>query len=171
MKSLQTLVSRCVDPFDPAVLSVTHVSAGNTWNVLPETSYLEGTVRTLSERARMQLEQGLKRMAAEIAAAYAMTAEVNWVAGPPAVVNDAELCALARRTAQRMGLQTARQEDTMGGEDFSCYMQQVPGIFIRVGTGGQYPGHHPKFTVDPAALVPAAAYFAQLAEDWLAQNR
>ena len=171
IQSLQTLVSRCVDPFDPVVLSVTHVSAGNTWNVLPETAYLEGTVRTLSERARMQLEQGLKRMAAEIAAAYAMTAEVHWVAGPPAVVNDAELCALARRTAQRMGLQTARQEDTMGGEDFSRYTQQAPGIFIRVGTGGQYPGHHSKFTVDPAALAPAAAYFAQLAEDWLAQNR
>ena len=59
----------------------------------------------------------------------------------------------------------------MGGEDFSCYMQQALGIFIRVGTGGQYPGHHPKFTVDPAALVPAAAYFAQMAEEWLAQNR
>ena len=58
----------------------------------------------------------------------------------------------------------------MGGEDFNCYMQQAPN-FIRVGTGGRYQGHHQGIYDEPAALVPAAAYFAQMAEDWLAQNR
>ena len=167
IQSLQSLVSRTIDPFDPTVLSVTHVSAGNTWNVLPETAFLEGTVRTLSETARKQLAAGLQRMAAEVAAAYDMTAEASWMPGPPAVVNDADLCALARKTALRMGFRVDRQADTMGGEDFSWYLQHAPGIFIRVGTGGTYPGHHPKFTVDPAALEPAADYFASLAADCL----
>ena len=57
-----------------------------------------------------------------------------------------------------------RQEDTLGGEDFSYFLQDRPGIFIRVGSGGDYPSHHPRFTVDPAAIYPAAEYFAQLAE-------
>ena len=60
----------------------------------------------------------------------------------------------------------------MGGEDFSCYVQQAPGIFIRVGTGGQYPGHHPKFTGRPRRTCPCGQLtFAQMAEEWLARNR
>lgn len=164
VQSLQTLVSRTLDPFTPAVLSVTHVEAGTTWNVIPQSAYLEGTVRTLSTQARKLLEDGLRRMASEVAAAYGAQASVDWFHGPPAVINDAPLCALARDTAQRMGFTVQHQEDTMGGEDFSCYLEKAPGIFIRVGTGGGYPGHHPKFTVDPAALEPAARYFATLAQ-------
>lgn len=168
VQSLQTLVSRTLDPFTPAVLSVTHVEAGNTWNVIPQSAYLEGTVRTLSAQARSLLETGLRRMAAEVSAAYGAQATVEWFQGPPAVINDAALCSLARKTATEMGFAVDRQEDTMGGEDFSCYLQKAPGIFIRVGTGGGYPGHHPKFTVDPAALEPAARYFAALAQACLA---
>ena len=85
------------------------------------------------------------------------------MASPPAVVNDASLCCLARKVADRCGLRVGLQEDTMGGEDFSLYLQKAPGIFIRVGTGGGYPGHHPRFTVNPAAIAPAADYFAMLA--------
>lgn len=59
VQSLQALVSRTLDPFTPAVLSVTHVEAGNTWNVIPQSAYLEGTVRTLSAQARRLLETGL----------------------------------------------------------------------------------------------------------------
>lgn len=168
VQSLQTLVSRTLDPFTPAVLSVTHVEAGNTWNVIPQSAYLEGTVRTLSAQARRLLETGLRRMAAEVSAAYGAQATVEWFQGPPAIINDAALCSPARKTATEMGFAVDRQEDTMGGEDFSCYLQKAPGIFIRVGTGGGYPGHHPKFTVDPAALEPAARYFAALAQACLA---
>lgn len=164
VQSLQTLVSRSLDPFVPAVLSVTHVEAGNTWNVIPQSAYLEGTVRTLSPQARELLEKGMRRMAAEVAAAYGAQATVEWIQGPPAVINDAALCGLARKVATEMGYRVDRQEDTMGGEDFSCYLCKAPGLFIRVGTGGGYPGHHPKFTVDPAAIEPAARYFAVLAQ-------
>lgn len=167
IQSLQTLVSRTLDPFDPAVLSVTHVWAGSTWNVIPETASLEGTVRTLSPQARIALEAGLRRMAEQTAAAHGAQAEVFWRSGPPAVINDDALCTQARKTAAHMGFAVARQEDTLGGEDFSRYLTHAPGLFVRVGTGGAYPSHHPKFTVDPAALEPAARYFAQLAQDCL----
>ena len=85
------------------------------------------------------------------------------MASPPAVVNDASLCCLARKVADRCGLRVGLQGGALGGEDYSLNLDKAPGIFIRVGTGGGYPGHHPKFSVHPAAIDPSADSFAQLA--------
>ena len=163
IQSLQTIVSRNINAFSPAVVSVTRLSAGNTWNVIPETAEMEGTVRTLSPEDRTQIEQTMKRMAEHIAAAHGCTAEMVWTRGSAAVINDAGLCAEARKVALAMGFEVDRQEDTMGAEDFSDYLQRRPGVFIRVGTGGGVESHHPAFLVEPEALAPAAEYFAQLA--------
>ena len=164
VESLQTVVSRNMDPFTPRVVSITRVEAGTTWNVIPETARLEGTVRTLNADQRALAEERFRSLVTGIAAAYGAEAEIRWTHGSGAVINDEKLCILARETAREMGLAVARQEDTMGGEDFSCYLEKRPGLFVRVGTGGSYPGHHPKFTVDPAALEPAARFFAMLAQ-------
>ena len=161
--SLQTIVSRSLSPFAPALVSVTHAEAGNTWNVIPETAFFEGTVRTLEASDRAKAEGRLREIVGGIAAAHGVQAEIAWTRGSPAVVNDAALCALARRVAQPLGLQCVRQENTLGAEDFSLYGQGRPALFVRVGTGGEYPAHHPKFTVDPQALYPAARFFAQMA--------
>ena len=167
IQSLQTVVSRNMDPFTPRVISVTHVEAGTTWNVIPETARLEGTVRTLDHEQRTLAEERFRSLVTGIAAAYGAEADIRWTHGSGAVINDEKLCILARETARGMGLAVDRQEDTMGGEDFSCYLEKAPGLFVRVGTGGGYPGHHPKFTVDPAALEPAAQFFANLARKCL----
>ena len=159
----QTIISRRTNPFSSAVVSVTHVEAGRTWNVMPETALLEGTVRTLDARDRSDIRAALKQIALSTADAFGCSADFVWQEGAPAVVNDAELCSFARELAHSMGFNVARQEDTMGGEDFSEYIQRRPGVFIRVGTGGGRPSHHPGFTVDPSALWPAARYFAELA--------
>ena len=163
----QTIVSRTMDPFAAAVVSITRVQAGTTWNVVPEFAEIEGTVRTLTLEHRSHIRGALERMACATAEAYGCAAEFDWRDGSPPVVNDAAMCAAARETALRMGFIVDRQEDTMGGEDFSEYLMGRRGAFIRVGTGGGWPNHHPKFTADPAALAPAARFFAQLAEDRL----
>lgn len=165
--ALQTLVSRGRDPFRPAVLSVTHLEAGNTWNVIPETAYIEGTARTLHPDDRAMLREGFARVVTNAAEAMGCTAEITWSTGTSAVVNDPGMCALARETAEKLGLAVGVQEETMGAEDFARYGAFGPSVFIRVGTGGSYPAHHPKFTVDPAALAPAAEFCAALAEAWL----
>lgn len=167
VSAAQTIVSRTLSPFAPAVLSITHVDCGTTWNVIPDAAFLEGTVRTLRPDDRTIMEQALRRLVSQTAQAYGAQAELTWLPGPAAVINDEALCARARETALRMGFRVDRQQDTMGGEDFSCYMDGRPGLFIRVGTGGGCPSHRPQFTVDPAALAPASAYFAQLAIDCL----
>lgn len=160
----QSIVSRALDPFAPVVVSITHARSGNTWNVIPETAYLEGTVRTLDPAARATVRARLDALVQQTALAYGAEAELAWHPGPPAVLNDPGLCSEARAVARELGFRVDRQEDTLGGEDFSYFLQDRPGIFIRVGSGGDYPSHHPRFTVDPAAIYPAAEYFAQLAE-------
>lgn len=167
----QTIISRNLDPFSKAVLSFTHVECGTTWNVIPESVFLEGTVRTLSEEDRALIRERFAAMVQTTAQAYGAHAEIDWMAGPPAVINDAGMCRLARQEAIEQGLRVAVQEDTMGGEDFSRYLEGKKGIFIRIGTGGCYPGHHPKFRVDTGAIYPAARYMEGLAFRYLADMK
>lgn len=161
--SAQTIVSRNINAFSPAVVSITRISAGNTWNVIPETAELEGTIRTLDPEDREMIEQHLRRMTEHIAAAHGCTADFLYTRGSAAVINDAGLCERVREVAREMGFEADRQEDTMGAEDFSDYLARRPGVFIRVGTGGFVESHHPRFRVEPEAIPPAAAFFARLA--------
>ncbi len=165
VQSLQTIVSRSVSPFSHSVVSVTHVESGSTWNVIPETAVLEGTVRTLEPADRTFIENKIRKMTQLVAEAYDAEADVTWIPGPAAVVNDSALYHVAAKAAKQMGFKVGKPEDTMGGEDFSCYLERCPGLFIRVGTGGGYPSHHPRFTVDPSALYPAAWFFSGLTLD------
>lgn len=164
VQSAQTIVSRALDPFAAAVVSITHVESGSTWNVLPETAFLEGTVRTLEPAVRGKAEALLRGFTTQIAASYGAQADFTWFAGPPAVINDPALCQAARHVAEDMHIPTAQQENTMTGEDFSCYLENRPGLFVRVGTGCSFPLHHPKFKVDQQILYPIAQYFARLTE-------
>ena len=163
VQSLQTIVSRSMDPFAPRLVSITHLDAGTTWNVIPETAFMEGTVRTLDAQDRILAEKRFREIVDGVAAAYGVKAEIKWFAGSPAVMNDDRLCALARKVAVRCGLTPAIQENTLGAEDFARYGQGRPALFVRVGTGGSYPAHHPKFTVDPAALYPTSVFFTEMA--------
>lgn len=158
----QSIVSRFKDAFEPAVLSVTHLQAGNTWNVVPEEALLEGTLRTLNQDLRKAMMARLNAMTEAVAQAHGCTADIQWMIGPDPVINDPALCEKAAEIARDMGFTVKEQANTMGGEDFSEYLKGCPGVFVRVGTGGQVPSHHPRFTVDSAALRPAAEYFAAL---------
>ena len=163
VSAAQTLVSRTVDPFDSAVVSITHVEAGNTWNIIPEEAFLEGTVRTMTPATRDAVQQRLERVARASAEAHGCTAEFEYQRGTASVINDASACERASAVARDLGFQVVRMPSSMGAEDFSDYLNIAPGAFIRVGTGGGCEAHHPKFTADPSALFPAAKYFAALA--------
>ena len=162
--SAQTLITRGKDAFEPAVLSFAHVEAGSTWNIIPEEVRVEGTLRTLDEELRQTLRRRLGEMADLTARAHGCTASIRWDIGPGPVMNDPALCGYAEALAREMGFTVAPQANTMGGEDFSEYLRDIPGLFVRVGTGGGYTNHHPKFAVDEKALWPAARFFAELAQ-------
>ena len=167
IQSVQTIVSRGVDPFDNAVVSITRAQAGNTWNIIPEAAELEGTVRALVPSVRDGIQAKLERVVMHTAAAHGCEAEFTYHRGPDPVINDEAACHRASTLAQVMGFEIRQQAGTMGAEDFSDYLAIAPGAFIRVGTGGGVDAHHPKFIADPKALFPAARFFAALAESEL----
>ena len=162
--ALQTVVSRAIDPFSPAVLSITHAEAGRANNVIPETAVIEGTVRTLRPADREKIRECFHRITESVCAAWGAGCEIDWDSAIAAVINDGRLCDVGREMAAEMGFAVKEQEDTMGGEDFSEFLQNRPGLFVRIGTGLSYVNHHPRFAVDPDAIWPASRYCAALTE-------
>lgn len=165
--ALQTIVSRNLAPLNPGLLSITHVSAGKTWNVIPEESYLEGTVRTLDKNDRELFASRLKEIADYTAKAYDVKANVIWHAGPPATHNDTNWAEFAKKVARKHNIIVDECPPSMLGEDFAFYQETIKGAFMWVGTGLSYPNHHPKFEVDPKALLPTAQYLSDLGEQAL----
>lgn len=166
---LQTVVSRLNNTQEPVVLSVTRINGGFTWNVLPEKVELEGTVRTYNEAIRRSIPEQMTRIIEGIAAAAGAEAKLHWYPGPPATVNHGEWADFTKAAAARAGYEVHDIPPQMGGEDFAYYLQQIPGAFVNIGTGPNHALHHPQFDVDEAALLPAAKYFAALAEQALAK--
>jgi len=162
--ALQTIVSRNINAFDQALVSITHLKSGNTWNVIPETAYLEGTVRTLNAETRNFIPQRLRQIIKGIAESFGATAELKWYPGPPATNNTTEWVNVAIEVAEEVGYEIEEVSLDLGGEDFAYYQEKIPGAFINVGTGYSYPHHHPKFAIDEAAILSGAQYFAKLAE-------
>lgn len=167
--ALQSIVSRNVDPLDSGVLSITHVEAGKTWNVIPESAFLEGTIRTLNGTTRKLFEQRFKDITNYISEAYQVEAKIKWIAGPGSVVNDGKWTEFAKKVAQEADIEVVGGSVSLGGEDFAFYQDKIRGTFIQIGTGKTYPSHHPKFQVDPAALSLTSKYLSKLAINALIQ--
>lgn len=161
--SLQTIASRLTSAVESVVVSVTRIQGGNTWNVLPGVVELEGTVRTHNEAIRLAVPRQIKQIINGVAAAAGAEAQLEWIPGPPATVNDPRWAGFAAATAARLGLTVFELDPQMGGEDFAFYLQQLPGAFVNIGTEGEFGLHHPRFDVDESALLPTAWYFAELA--------
>lgn len=162
IQTLQSIVSRNVNAFHPSLLSVTQIHAGATWNVIPSEAVMEGTVRTMEPADRILYEKRLRQIAEKTAQAYGATAEVKWIAGSPAVYNHKDMAALCLQKAEELGLSTAVEESSLGGDDFSFYEEKIPGCYVKIGTGVGFPIHHPKFAVNPEVLLPAARFLAEL---------
>jgi len=167
--ALQTIVSRNISSSHNAVVSVTNIHSGNTWNVIPEKATLEGTVRTFQTETREKIPALMKRIIQGVSDALGVKTEFRFYAGPPAVQNDTSLTNLSSQVAEKMNLNIISPTPSMAGEDFSFYQQEIPGSFVFMGTSGTHEWHHPAFTVDEQALPISAEYFALLAEKALKQ--
>ena len=161
--ALQTLIARNVPSDHNAVVSVTQVHSGSTWNVIPDSAWLEGTVRSFNQDTRELIERRLRQVLKGIAGAFDTQIELDWRPGPPSVVNTAEWVDFALAQAAGSGFEARRVEASPIGEDFAFYQQKLPGAFLMIGSGGPFALHHPEFRVDDRALFPTAHYLAQLA--------
>ncbi|WP_370873629.1 amidohydrolase [Alkalicoccobacillus murimartini] len=156
--ALQSIVSRNVSPLDQAVVSVTKIVGGSTWNVIPGEVELEGTVRTFDTETRKQVKKRFYEITESIGQAYQVDAAVRWFAGAPPVSNDAWVTEIAKEAAESAGLQIIEPALSTAGEDFSMYQQDIPGSFAFFGTSGTEDWHHPAFTLDETAIIKAAEY-------------
>jgi IAA-amino acid hydrolase len=175
--ALQTIVSRNTDPLEAAVVSVTTIHGGDTFNVIPMDVRLGGTIRSLTTRGLQALQTRIRTVAAGVASAHGCEAGVDFPGHDyPATVNDAGAWAMTRQVAGEMLGERAVIEfpPVMGGEDFSYVLERVPGCFVGLGTrndalGATYPVHHPKFLVDEEALPVGAALHVAFALRSLAE--
>lgn len=136
VQALQTLVTRRVDVFDPAVITIARIAAGTTHNIIPETAEMLGTMRTLSERSRQALRAQVVQLVEGIAAAHGASATVDLESGYPVTVNDADAAELLGGvTAELVGSDRVRllPDPVMGSEDFSYVLQRVPGAMAFLG--------------------------------------
>jgi len=157
--NLQHIVSRNVNPLVPLVVSVTQFIAGTTHNVTPGSVYLNGTVRTFKPELREEVPTLIERIVKGITDAHGATYKFKNEFGYRPVINDERVTANLREVLTEAFGEDFIQDGqpTMGGEDFSAYQQKAPGCFFLIGAGNTekgiiHPHHHPKFTVDEAAL-------------------
>ena len=158
--ALQTLVAREVDPTEEAVVTVGTFMAGKAFNVIPDTAELGGTVRTFNAQNRDLLERRIGDLARGIAAAMGGDVDYSYTRGYPATVNDPDMTELVREEAARVvGEESVRHAPLMmGAEDFSYFLEAVPGAFWFVGSQNPERGlvwghHHPRFDLDEEAMA------------------
>jgi amidohydrolase len=163
----QTIISRNTSPFDQAVLSFTHIEAGNTWNVIPETALLEGTFRAFGDEKLAAIALRLEEICRGIGVSCAVDVDLSFYTYTPAVNNDPALTGLAIETAKNIDLVTVPSLQIMGGEDFALYQKTIPGVFWTIGVGSPHGLHHPGFIANLSPLSTAAEYFAALTRDSL----
>jgi len=163
ISSVQSIISRNVNPFDANLVSITHFESGSNWNIIPEQAFLEGTVRTLTADDRTYIQKRILDLAKYTAKSYNERADVQWFSGPPATANDENWVAFAKEEAEKQQLKIRVSPFSLGGEDFAFYQEKIKGVFIQMGTGTSYPNHNPHFQVDPIALYPTSQYTSRLA--------
>jgi len=168
--SIQTLVSREVNPVYPTVVSVGRLAGGTAHNVIAEEANLEGTIRATHPQTRTQIMAGLERMVKAMGELYNARTSINFVEGLPPVINHPRATRLAREAARAVvgpaGV-VKQRHPSLGGEDFAQYLDKIPGCLVRFGAGRldgtNSPAHSPFFDFEEDVLPIGAGFLAQVA--------
>ena len=163
IQNLQQIVSRTVSPFDSAVLSVTHIDVGTTWNVLPAKGFFEGTIRTFDPKIRLAVINKFTKIVETTAEQFGAQISIQWGNSPKVTYNDATLTPLIFENSKTFA-QVIETLPSTGGEDFAAYQEKIPGVFAFVGSNGADNApdwHHDDFIVKDEALPTAVNYFVE----------
>ena len=177
VSALQTIVSRNVAPLDTAVVSVTKIHGGTTFNVIPPEVNLEGTIRTFDHTIRQRVVERFEQIVRGVGEGMGCQTEVNIKRITPALVNNEAVTERVQETAQSLFPTSNLDFDyqTMTAEDMAFMQEKVPGCYFFVGSNDRmrhlgYGHHHPKFDFDEEALVRGSALMAAAAVDILNQR-
>jgi amidohydrolase len=173
VQALQTMITRRIDVFDPAVVTVGKITAGTVDNIIPEIAEIAGTIRTVSERTRRAVHDGIRRVAEGIAAAHDAEVMVELVDGYPVTINDKTQADVALDLANELvGADKVMRlpNPIMGAEDFSYVLQQIPGAMVFLGgtptdrnLATAAPNHSNHVVFDEDAMVTGTAMYAAMA--------
>ena len=166
---LQSIVSRHISPLETAVVSVTKIEAGKTWNIIPDRVKLEGTIRTFSEKVREETKRLFEQIIKNYSAAVNQEAEIKWISDGSPVDNNEKMAEILKKEISKFA-KVIEPEIMMGGDDFARYQEKVPGLYAFIGTGCPYEWHHPSFLIDDKALPYAINYFITGAKAMLETN-
>ena len=176
--TLQTIVSREVDPLESAVVSICKMEAGKgAYNVIPDSATFGGTIRSHSPELREYLPKRIKEILNGAIPAMRGTYEFNLMSKFPATINNEEMTAFVAGIAQDLlgKDKVVQMKPMMGSEDFSYYLQKVPGTFVFLGVENKekgiiYPQHHPKYELDEDILPLGTALHLAVAMEYLQKN-
>ena len=173
VQALQTMVTRRIDAFDPAIVTVARINAGTTNNVIPETASIEGTIRAMSAKTRSKVHELISQVAMGIAAAHGMSAEVEIPLGYPVTVNDPTFAGFSANVATSiLGNNKVIQlpHPVMAAEDFSYVLERLPGSIMFLGgtPAGQNPAtaapnHSNRVMFDEDAMEVGVSLYAAMA--------
>lgn len=167
VQGIQTIVSRNHDGRKDLVLSVTQIHTGSAENIVPETAYVNGTIRTFDESVRTVVHERLKEVVSGLAQGYGVEAELRIDVGYPATINHSGPAEFALDVAREVVGQAnvdADHKRSMGSEDFSYMLRVRPGAYVCLGQGLGPSLHHPRFDFNDAVAPVGASFFARLVE-------
>jgi amidohydrolase len=172
---LQTVVSRSMNPLYPSVVSVGQIHAGDTYNIIPDTARLQGTVRYFHPEVQSEIPALIERLANGVCASFGAAAAFEYVKGDPSVINDPQMNAIVEQVGRTvMGEEKVKPAvPSMAGEDFSYYLQRVPGAYFFLGIRNEeaaYSHHHPRFTIDENMIPVGSKLLAGIALAYLEQQ-
>ena len=177
VSDLQTIVSREIDPMDPAVVTVGVINVGERWNVVPEKGRIEGTMRCFSDYLWENLPKMVDRIAENAAKAFRAEVTTEYVRLVPPTNNNPVMADVAKNAAKKIMGEDApvALPATMGGEDFAFFMEKAPGAVALLGVrneecGAIWPQHSSHYRVDENALVKGAMLYVQTAMDFNASK-
>ncbi len=174
VQALQTLTSRVIDPLDALVVTVGMMNGGTKQNILAGSAELVGTVRTFNNSFRDCMPERIGNIAVSTAAAYGCEADCDYYFGPSPLINDEKLVSIAKSAGEEVFGRGAFCSviKSMGAEDFSVFMEKVPGVYGYIGTRNEARGitctnHNPGFIVDEDILVKGTELYVRFAEKYL----
>ena len=167
--NLQTIISRDIDPVYPSVLTIGYLRSGTVNNAIAEKAVLKGTIRTTDESVRNQITEKIRKLASSLAILYDAEIKVILKPGYPPIINEEVATKYAIQVAEKLvgkSRTVAIPYPSLGGEDFSYYLQQIPGCFVRFGAAKEGHevtlSHSPTFDFDEEVLRVGAAYMSEL---------
>ncbi len=167
IQAFQSIISRSINPIEAGVITVGNVQAGTTYNIIPDSARLIGTIRALTPETVNIIQTKMVNLTEGICQAFGAEGKIRFIIGTPPLINDPNESKFVENIVCReFGHEVFELVNpVMGGEDFSYYLQKKPGTFIFVGMGGeksQYPHHHPKFDLDEDVFPDAIKLFIEL---------